>query len=262
MRRFYVSVTALVVIAAACAPSAVAPRKLGVLNLKDTTDGAGGYVIKPQGVFWTAQNVQLPNSTVPPDSCLETSYSPPDTTTAVLINENVDAGSPVQVSTSTGIGSMTPDTIPNVIIIYHALGYIPHVPGTDVIYAVPGAAGGFESGTIHGKTPKRLDLGPIDPQPSDSLSLTWNIGVPGTSAVNIALIYQSLHASKPDSQLLCSLYDDGQFEIPPKQAAKWKAAYPNQQVAALRWITTFESLPNSGLLVAISEFDTTKTTFP
>lgn len=262
MRRLLVLTAVSALTVAACSPSVPSSRALGVINLKDTTDGAGGYVFKPSGVFWRASNVTVPNSAIAPDSCIDAAYTPPDTTTSVLINENLDAGSPVQVSTSTGVGTMTPDTIPNVIIIYKSLGFIPHVPGTDVTYAIPGAAGGYEAGTIHGQTPKRLDLGPIDPQPADSLYLTWNSDRPGTSAVNIALIYKSSPTGSFDKQILCSLFDDGQFTIIPKQAAEWKKAYPNQQVAALRWITTFESLANSGLLVAISEFDTTKTTFP
>jgi len=265
MRRFLVFIAASALIAAACSPTSIPPRSTGVLNLKDTTDGSGpggGYVVKPQGVFWKAVNVQIPNSTIVPDSCIDTVYFPPDTTKSHLINSNLDAGSPVQVSTSTGIGTMTPDTIPGVIIIYYALGWIPHVPSTDITYTIPGAPGGFESGTIHGKTPKKLVLGPIDPQPADSLYLTWNTGTPGTSAVNIALIYKSPGSGVYDHQILCSLYDDGAFTVIPKSAAKWKAAYPNQMVAALRWITTFETLPNNSLLVAISEFDTVKTTFP
>jgi hypothetical protein len=265
MRRFLVFIAASAFIAAACSPTTIPARQTGVLNLKDTTDGSGpggGYVVKPQGVFWKAQNIVIPNSTIVPDSCIDTVYFPPDTSKSHLINSNLDAGSPLQVSTSTGIGTMAPDTIPGVIIIYYALGWISHVPGTDITYTIPGAAGGFESGTIHGKTPTKLLLGPIDPQPADSLYLTWNSDLPGTSAVNIALIYKTPGSGVFDHQILCSLFDDGKATVIPKDAAKWAAAYPNQKVAALRWITTFETLPKNSLLVAISEFDTVKTTFP
>ena len=265
MRLFFVLSVAAPLVALGCSPSLPTTRDLGVINLKDTTDGTGPggqWVFKPQGVFWVSNNTVIPNSTIVPDSCINQRYVPPDTTTKVLNGTQLDAGSPIQVSTSTGIGTMTPDTIPNVIIIYKSAGFISHNPGTDVTYTVPGAAGGFGAGVIQSKTPKVLQLGPIDSMPADSLTLTWNTGTPGTSAVNIALIYSAAHNSTYDSEILCSLYDDGEFTIQPKQVSGWAAAHGHQMVAALRWISTFKNVENNNLLVVESEFDTSKTTFP
>ena len=150
--RALISLIAVSVIAlVACSTQIPSSRQLGVINIKDTTDGAGGYKIHPTAVFWEARNVNLPNSTVTPDTCLDTLYYPPDTTSAVIANQ-LDAGSPVLEQTPLGtgpVGQMTPDTVPNVLITYrnHTGGFA-HAPGNDVLFTVPGAAGGFATSTI------------------------------------------------------------------------------------------------------------------
>jgi hypothetical protein len=62
--------------------------------------------------------------------------------------------------------------------------------------------------------------------------------------------------------------DDGDFYVPGPQSPnnmslKWKNANSTgQRVTAFRWVTTYTSLGDNGLLLGISTFDTTKTTFP
>jgi hypothetical protein len=263
--RVVTSLMAVVVIAfAACGNPSNIPtsRALGVFNIKDTTNGAGGYTISPTAVFWTASNLTLPNSQYIPDSCIDTLYYPPDTTTATLTTQ-LDAGSPIMVATSLATGSLTPDTIPGKLIVYKDAGApIAHTPGLNVTFTVPGAAGGVEASTLTAKTAQYLSLGPIDPQPADSLHLTWNLQTPGTTAVNIALLYISGGGSTYNRQILCSLFDDGSYTMGPKTAKGWKDAYPNQKVQAFRWVTTYNTGSANTLLLGIAEFDTTKTTFP
>ena len=252
----------LVFAAAACGSNIPSSRNLGVLNVKDTTGGGPGYVVHPTGVFWNANNVVIPNSQTVPDSCIDTIYFKPDTTTRHLSSQ-IDAGSPILVATSTQAAHMTPDTIPGLIVVYKAPpAGLTHTPGTDITFTIPGAPGGFEATAIQAKTASLLSLGPIDPQPADSLHLTWNLQTPGLSAVGIALLYSTTGSINYDRQILCSLYDDGEAWVIKKDAAKWKAGYPNQTVQAYRWITNFHTGSNNSLLVAISEFDTVKVTLP
>ncbi|HUO52301.1 MAG TPA: hypothetical protein VMT93_07270 [Gemmatimonadaceae bacterium] len=263
--RLAVILTAAAAIAAAAACSTQnvpSERNFGVLNIKDTTNGGSGYKISPTGVFWVASNLALPNSTVVPDSCIDTLYYPPDTTTRT-ITTGIDAGSPIQFATSTGTGSMTPDTIPGKLVLYKTVGTgVTHTPGTDVTFAIPGAAGGFEAVNVRAKTAALLSIGPVDPNPVDSIHLTWNLQTPGTTAVNFALLYMYNGSSKYNRQILCSFIDDGDGYVDKKTAAKWKASYPNQTVQAYRWVTTFVTGSNNSLVEAISEFDTVKTVLP
>jgi hypothetical protein len=254
--------------AAACAPSPTPPRSLGVFNVNDSTDGAGGYTMRPTAVFWSASNVSLPNSQLPPDACIDTVYLPPDTTKQALSGQ-LDAGSPVQVQTDLTTGQMTPDTIPNVLITYRVHGpRLGFTPGATVHFAIPGAAGGFQASTMSFPTAKRLVLGPIDPTPPDSLHLTWAQGYPGVDAVQVALIYISPGSLTYNRQIVCAMNDDGDFYVPGPQSPnnmslKWKNANSTgQRVTAFRWVTTYTSLGDNGLLLGISTFDTTKTTFP
>jgi hypothetical protein len=254
--------------AAACAPDPTPPRSLGVFNVQDSADGSGGYVMRPTAVFWAASNVQLPNSQVPAEACLDTVYLPPDTTTQGLPNQ-LDAGSPLMVQTDLTTGTMTPDTIPNILITYRTHGpALAYTPGANVHFTIPGAPNGFIASTISALTAKRLVLGPIDPNPPDSLHLTWVTGYPGTDAVQIALIYESPGSLIYNRQILCSMDDDGSFYVPgpgsgDNMSAKWAAASTTaQRVTALRYVTTFETFGANGLLLAIARFDTVKTTFP
>ena len=194
---------------------------------------------------------------------MNTAYYPRDTTTAVLYNQ-LNAGSPIQFQTDLAVGQLLPDTIPNHLIIYRNHGPAAlHTPGADIVFTIPGAPGGVDASTLHAVTPKRLILGPVDPNPPDSLHLTWIQGQPGVAAVNFQLIYESVNAAKPDSQILCSLYDDGDAYVSKKTAAPWKAASATyQEVVAFRWVTTYNSTSGNLLLLSYSEFDTTKTTLP
>jgi hypothetical protein len=173
------------------------------------------------------------------------------------------------VQTDLTTGTMTPDTIPNILITYRTHGpALDYTPGANVHFTIPGAPSGFIASTISALTAKRLVLGPIDPNPPDSLHLTWVTGYPGTDAVQLALIYQSPGSLVYNRQILCSMDDDGSFYVPgpgssDNMSAKWAAASATaQRVTAFRWVTTFETFGNNGLLLTIARFDTVKTTFP
>jgi hypothetical protein len=265
MRVFFVLSAILLAAVAACSSNYDIPssRPLGVFNVKDTSDGAGGYVVKPTGVFWSSSNVQLPYSINAPDSCIDTVYYPTDTTTQTLKNQ-LDAGAAVTFQTDLSNGTMTPDTIPGKLITYryHGAG-VPHTPGANVIFNVPGAAGGIPAATQTMIAAKRLILGPIDPAPADSLHLTWGTGQPGVAAVNIYLLYATSSSPIINRQIICSLYDDGDYWLNQYTAKKWKnAALTQQQVKAFRWVTTYNTGSGNLLLLSISEFDTLKTSLP
>jgi hypothetical protein len=263
--RTYVLLSAVsVVLFAACSESLPNSRQLGAFDLRDTTDGAGGYVTNPTAVFWQASNFNLANSQVAPDSCLVVRYFPPDTVTAVLSNQ-LDAGAPIQVQTSLQTANMSKDTLPNGLQVYKSPTFgISHVPGGDVIFTVPGAPGGFPAAVLHAVTPKILVIGPIDTLPTDSLHLTWTAGPAGTKgAVNMNLLFSRNNTTKPDSVIECSMLDDGDFWVNRKIASSWAGANGfYRTVQAFRWITTFNSLSTSSLMAAIARFDTVKTTFP
>jgi len=252
----------LLLVAAGCSNVASPPtsRPLGVITLGDSTDGAGGYVTRPTAAFWDASNVALPGSNAPAGACIDTIYSTisaqPDT-----IPNQLDAGSPLQVSSILGTGIMTPDTIPNIQIVYRLHGTpLPYTPGANVTFVIPGASGGFASGSIPALTAKRLILGPIpgNPPPTDSMQLTWTAGTPGTDAVNFYMIYETSTALAPNRQIICSFDDAGSGYVPASMAAHWADAFGRyQQIRAFRWVTTYQTVANNGLIYTYSKFDTT-----
>jgi len=264
MRVYFCLLAAVVIFADACgAGSPPTSRPLGVFNVVDSSNGAGGYVVKPTGVFWSASNLTLPYSGNVPDSCVDTVYFPPVVDTATLTNQ-LDAGPQVSFQTDLGTGVMTPDTIPGKLISYqyHGPG-VPHTPGADIIFTIPGAAGGVDAATQHMVTAKRLVLGPVDTAPADSLHLTWLIGQPGLAAVNIYLIYATATSSILNRQIFCQLYDDGDQYLNVFISKKWKnAAQTQQKVTAFRYVTTYTTGSNNLLLLSISKFDTLRAPLP
>ncbi len=259
MRSCFRLCSALLFVAAAACGVQNPPtsRNLGVITLTDSSDGAGGYLTSPQAVFWDASNVSLPASNAPANACIDTIYIKPDTSHAVVPNQ-IDAGSPITFVSTSSTGTMTPDTIPNVQIVYryHGSGFH-YTPGGNITFTIPGASGGFDASTIAGLTAKKLILGPVQSQPTDSFPLTWTPGTQGTDAVNIYLIYETPTSLVPDHQIICSSDDVGQIYVPRAMAVHWDtAANYYQRVTAFRWVTTFATTTNNGLLYTYSKFDT------
>jgi hypothetical protein len=256
---------AIVAAAAACGSGTTPPssRPLGVITLNDSSDGAGGYLTSPQAVFWDASNITLPASNAPANSCIDTTYVKPDTSHQVIPNQ-LNAGNTIHFSSTLSTGDLTPDTIPNVQIVYryHGTGFH-FTPGANVTFTVPGASGGFDAGTIAAITAKKLILGPVPSQPTDSFPLTWTAGTAGTDAVNIYLIYETPTSIVPDRQIICSSDDVGSIMVPKSMAIHWDtAANYYQSVHAFRWVTTFSTTTNNGLLYSYSRFDTTAVPVP
>jgi hypothetical protein len=256
------SIFAVAAAAAACGGDSVpTSRNIGLFELKDTSDGVGGYVAKPTGKFWnTASGGSLPDSRSPIDTCIDQTYFN-DTTTTHLTNQ-LNAGDTVVFQSSEGMRNMLPDTIPGVLVEYRATAYTPLIPGGDVTWVIPGAAGGIDAETFTANTPKPLILGPIDPLPVDSLHLTWVTGQPDTSAVVIELISVVAPPGGSGHQIFCRLEDTGSFYMNLTLSAKWKAAHATfQTVKAYRFLTTVKSSVAQQLTAEV-EFDTVKTTFP
>ncbi len=251
--------SSIAAIAAGCGSSASPPtsRPLGVITLGDSSDGVGGYLTSPQAVFWDASNVSLPGSNAPPDACIDTIYFKPDTSHAVVPNQ-LNAGDSILFVSTLSTGALKPDTIPNVQIVYryHGAGF-QYVPGANIAFTIPGASGGFDAATIPALTAKKLELAPVPSHPTDSFPINWTAGVPGTDAVNIYLIYETPTSLVPDRQIICSADDDGQIYVPRAMAVHWDtAANYYQRVTAFRWVTTYATTTNNGLLYSYSKFDT------
>jgi hypothetical protein len=251
----------LIVVAAGCSNTSVpTSRALGVITTGDSANGTGLYFTSPTAVFWDAVNISLPGSNAPANSCIDTLYFPPDTSHTVIPNQ-LDAGASIGFTSSVSVGTLIPDTIPGVVIAYHYHGPgFQYVPGGDITFVVPGAAGGFDASTIVAHTAKKL-VGvavPAQPVPTDSMQLTWVQGTPGADAVNIYMIYEDSTSNVPDRQIICSMDDNGSMYVPIKMTKHWHDAYPYYQaVHAFRFVTSYQTTSSGGLLYTYSRFDTT-----
>ena len=208
MRVFFV--LSALVLAAIAACSELRHPELRVRSAsstcKDTSDGAGGYVVKPTAVFWNASNAQLPYSTNAPDSCIDTIYYRPTRRRSTLTNQ-LDAGLADHRSRPTcRNGAMTPDTIPNRLITYryHGAGVAAHAGRGHHLQRARRDAAASPRRRSTMITAKQLHPRPDRPGAADSLHLTWTIGQPGVAAVNIYLIYATTGTldSGPSDHLL------------------------------------------------------------
>ena len=101
-------------------------------------------------------------------------------------------------------------------------------PGADTsVITVPGATGGFPAITVSGRTVEDFTFDPVADSSTGvgGLQIKWSAPTLPNSAMEIALVYQSSStATKIDTQLVCTVVDDGDFSIPRQFLDGWQLA--------------------------------------
>lgn len=101
-------------------------------------------------------------------------------------------------------------------------------PGADTaVITVPGAAGGFPAITVRGRTVEDFTFEPVADSSTGAggLLVKWSAATLPNSAMEIALVYAgSASSTKIDTQLVCTVVDDGDFSIPRQFLDGWQQA--------------------------------------
>lgn len=250
MRASRPLLAAALLAAAACsrADLRVQQEDYAVIYL-DAVPVAGGTSVSPYATFFRSQPLGIATSVSPLDSCRLAAYS--DSTTAIANTAGIDAGATVKVSVSGDSVSLTPTVQPG-IRTYRLPGSqgLLFTPGDTVRITIPGAPGGFLASTIAARTADAFTRSALPvPDTGAAIALTWTPdALPGSSML-VSLRYNAPGTSLLNTQVFCSLVDDGTFTIPSAVLAGWRAASVRDAVTS-RWRTEIRQIGNSFLIVS------------
>lgn len=130
-------------------------------------------------------------------------------------------------------------------------------PGSDSsAITVPGAAGGFPAITVIGKTVEDFTFDPVaDSGGTGGLAIHWSPSTNSNSAMEVALVYKNdPTASALNTQIVCSLLDDGDFTVPRQFLDGWQKAGEDanpldHEVHFTRYLTVLATAGDASILL-------------
>lgn len=238
------------VAASACSNPELRVQKedYAVIYLDAETVG-GESSFSPVATFFRSQPLGIATSTTPEDNCFITSFV--DTLTPLDNTTGLDAGATVTVNVSGDSISLTPTAQPS-IRTYRVPGaqQLVFTPGDTVRVTIPGAVGGFIASTIAARTADAFTRSALPvPGALESIDLTWTPDTRAGSSMLVSMRYSAAGTGTLDSQVFCSLVDDGAFTIPSDVLAGWRAASVREAVTS-RWRTEVKQIGNSFLIAS------------
>jgi hypothetical protein len=134
-------------------------------------------------------------------------------------------------------------------------------PGADTAFiTVPGATGGFPAMTVSAPTVEDFTFEPVADSSTGvgGLAIRWSAPTKPNTAMEIALVYQgSATATGINTQLVCTVVDDGEFSIPRQFLDGWQLAGDDSQPLAhevhyTRYLTSAATAGDASLLLITS----------
>lgn len=215
---------------------------------------SGEYVVRPEAAFVLATAAPSADSRSTLDTCLLGPYDP-----SFSAPEQVSAGDSIIFTGGATTAILRPVSNPVYTRYLANPPELAFVPGAEVRFTIPGAAGGFPASTIAALTPDALTtLTPIPNLPSetDPLTLEWEPVGDDSSRVEVLFLYATAGSLTVNQQVVCDWRDDGSGTIRPELLSSWRESetkraevtrYRTRQAtvgdAVLFLLTTFDTVP-------------------
>jgi hypothetical protein len=131
-------------------------------------------------------------------------------------------------------------------------------PGTDTTQiTVPGAAGGFPALSVTGGTVDNFTFDTVADSSTGTggLPIRWSAPTHPNSAMEVALVYKSSgSATDLDTQVVCTMVDDGEFTVPRQYLDGWQLAGDNSaplahEVRFTRYLTSVATAGDASILL-------------
>lgn len=131
-------------------------------------------------------------------------------------------------------------------------------PGADTAtITVPGAAGGFPALSVTGATVEDFTFDPVPDSSTGSggLPIRWSAATHPNSAMEVDLVYKSsATATALDTQIICTLVDDGEFSVPRQFLDGWQLAGDDSQplsheIRYTRYLTSAATAGDASILL-------------
>lgn len=218
----------------------------GFITIGATKDANGTHAAKIEGLFFQGTLAGVPNADFTSDSCSDGVFIDGNS----LLNVTyLDAGNSVGTTLS-GNSTDLERTATSTGLAYLPASPITYTPGDSIVVNVPGAAGGFPTGTIRAKTaeeftfPTEIDV----PAGTESIQLTWTPPQDPRSAMVVSLRYETTQNPGVFTRhVLCTFVDDGVDSIPFRFHQNWSASLGSRAVVATRLRTHYVAAGDANL---------------
>lgn len=113
---------------------------------------------------------------------------------------------------------------------------VPHTPGDTLTVIIPGTVTGFPPVTLRVRTAEPFVFDPVGSSVDDNaIPLTWTAAPTPGSLILLYLRYSSTGTSaEPDTEIRCTLTDDGVGALPSAYASAWSASDPASRSVAIQ----------------------------
>lgn len=216
-------------------------RPISLVTVRSVPDGASpsGFRGKAYAYFFSERGFSFSDSRSATNTC----FGPLRIgSSGTAPSKWLDPGQPTNF-TLRGTSGVPPRTVqlmkgltgePDVNVFTNATNPILY-PGTDsAVITIPGAAGGFPALTVTGATVEDFTVEPVaDSAAIGGLPVRWSPATRPNTAMEISLAYSgSGSTTEMDTQVVCTLTDDGEFLVPRQYLDGWQAAGDDAQPLA------------------------------
>lgn len=223
-----------------------------IINVAASSETPAGALVRPTAAFFRSDPIALPTSLLQVDAC---EVQP--ITAGVSASLFLDAGDSIVAETSMDTAFLRPPAAPASPIYTIPAPGLSVTLGTAVKFTIPGDANGFPASSITARTAESFEFSPISASigEGENLALTWTPRGDATSTMLVYLQYASSGSPTANSQVFCSLVDDGSHTISATLLDEYQRSSTSLRVnRASRLRTTLKILDNAVLLV-IATFD-------
>ncbi len=207
-------------------------ERQGFINLQTYDDSLAGPVLKPVGAFYHYSHI--PTGFVTNDTCVVAGYNA--TNVGLLTLPTLDAGDVLIAKVSGRTDSLFQESSTGMLL-YGVLTvpFIPFTPGDTMDITIPGAPGGFPPTSIKVRTAEAFTLTPfLKGASGDPITVNWTAAPEPGARMNLSLRFSSLFDNNtPNTQVFCSVADDGSHVVPAELAEYWREAPDSSRSVAI-----------------------------
>jgi hypothetical protein len=223
-------------------------RVWGFVTLSATKNAtSGAHLANVEGLFFEGNLAAVPNAefTVA-DTCSDVPFSEGNNLSGVTY---LDAGASVEAAIG-GIANSLDRTTTTLGLAYRPASPPSYTPGDSIFITVPGAPGGYPSGTIRAKTAEAFTF-PTDlnvPAGTEAIQLTWTAPQDPRSTMVVSLRYATTtNPAVLSRNVLCTFLDDGVDSIPFRWHQTWSTSAGARAVVATRLRTSYVGTGDANL---------------
>lgn len=235
-------------------------NRYGSITIERTGFDNGRVLATAVGSFFRSGEVQLPTSRTEADNCGSFNLI-----TETFAPGNLDAGG--DLALQVGSESYRMAESPQVSRLYVLSGQssFAYTPGDTLRVSVPGTAGGFPASQVAVRLAEPIRLGAVtDGEINEDLPVSWETNGDANSGVIISLRYTTSPTSTvPNTQVLCTVRDNGAYAIPASFLGNYYSANPESRTLnVLRWRTNTVTVDERTALYIVTTADTTVALIP